>query len=145
MTNTKRVTERLIQYWQLMGAGNNLPEIQQLNTSTIEDVWPQCFLVSVDNRGDTTYKYEYMGDAIVKAYGQDLTGFTVDHKMRQFPGSVVLKKLDNVLAERKTFSDEGHLLNKTGQMIKYRACFLPFGNEQKGLTHIVVGLSFRVF
>lgn len=141
----QRLTVRLLNYWQMIAGVKNMPEIQQFNSTIVEDVWPHCFKVSIETNPSLSYKYEYMGRPIADVYGRDLTGLTVDMKLKQFPGSVVLQKMDEVIRTKKPLQDQGHMVNPSGTMIKYRACYLPFGSDKKGITHIITGLTFRVY
>lgn len=140
-----RLTRRLHRYWDYIRKDKDFPDIHQLNSASIEDVWPYCFKVSVDTRGNISYKYEYMGEPIARLYGDDLTGRMVEHEAKDFPGAVVHTKIPQAVAEKIPINDDGHFVNRAGQLIKYRACILPFGNEKQGVTHVLVGLSCRVF
>jgi hypothetical protein len=140
-----RLTRRLLSYWNLIRKDKEFPDIVHLNTAAIEDVWPYCFQVGVDPRKHTGYKYEYMGEPIAKLYGDDLTGRTIEKNAKDFPGAVIHNKLPEVAHSHAPLHDEGHFIAKNGNLIKYRACILPFGYPKEGVTHIVVGLSCRVF
>ena len=135
----------MLKYWNLIRKDKKVPDFQQVNPHTIEDIWTQCFVVNVDTHHNVTYKYEYMGPSITQAYGQDLTGQEVDYRIKKFPGIIMFKKLGEVTNENRPMEDNGYFVSEGGKLIKYRACFLPFGNDVKGLTHIVVGLSFKLF
>ena len=142
----QRLTQRLLRYWDMIRRDRSLPEIQHFNAQSVEDVWDQCFRVSISQRNGLSYTYEYMGKPVINLYGGDMTGEEVDEKMRQFPGSPLHKRMRDVINERKPLQDEGHIVNsKSGKILKYRACLLPFGNDGKGITHMVVGLSYREF
>ena len=110
----------------------------------MEDLWPYCFRVSVEDAEEPNFTYEYMGDELKKLYGSDMTGLTITHNMRGFIGAVIHKKIQEVTQSLAPAQDEGFFVNGKGQLIKYRSCVLPFGNQQK-LTHIIVGLSYRQF
>jgi len=140
-----RLTRRLLRYWELIRKDNDFPDIYQLNSSSIEDVWPFCFQVGVEIGQNTHYKYEYMGEPIVRLYGDDLTGRAIEHNATNFPGAVIHKRIPEVVKGRTPLNDEGHFVSRSGQLIKYRAVILPFGNPEEGVTHVVVGLSCRVF
>jgi hypothetical protein len=145
MSQEQRFTERLTKYWQQIRRDQAFPDIKQFNTSTVEDVWPYCFRVSVNKSGADSFKYEYMGTLLVDLYGNDLTGITINYNMREIPGSVIHKRLQEVAESAAPAQDEGHYINKKGKSIKYRACVLPFGNPREGMTHIVVCMSYRAF
>ena len=141
----QRLTGRLLKYWQLLRKTHAIPEMEQFNSDAVSDLWPQCFLLNVDTHGSVAYKYEVVGQSITTVYGRDLTGLAVDTNSKKFPGSIISKKLAETVDQQQPSEDHGHFVSDDGKMVKYRACFLPFGNDKKGVTHIIVGLSFRVF
>jgi hypothetical protein len=140
-----RLTRRLHRYWDHIRKDCDLPDVHQLNSAALDDVWPYCFKVGIDTRKGISYKYEYMGEPIAKLYGDDLTGRAIEHKAKDFPGAPIHAKIPEAVESRKPINDDGHFVNRAGKLIKYRACILPFGNEKDGVTHVVVGLSCRVF
>ena len=143
--NEQRLTQRMIGYWGLIKKDNKMPQIEHFNTSAIEDLWHQCMMVSVDKRKGVLFKCEFMGDHLIKAYGRDIGSEILEGNNAAFPGSAVYKRLLNMVEQSSPQEDAGFFLNKSGEMVKYRACFLPFGTEAKGVTNVIVGLSFRAF
>lgn len=141
----QRLTQRLFRYWELIRKYNKMPQIEHFNSAAVEDLWAQCMIVSADTRKGVVFKYEMMGDYIVKTYGKDLTAQVVEMNNVSFPGGGMYKKLLAMMEQPVPLEDAGYFLNEAGEMVKYRACFLPFGTEAKGLTHILIGLSFRAF
>ena len=123
-----------------------MPEINQLNTATIDDMWQQCLkLGAFHTQGGFTYNYLFMGEGLVKMYGKDLTSQMVNAHASEYPINIVVNKLENIMTSRAFHIDENQFVNGRGRLVKYRACFMPFGNEAKGVTHIVVGFSGREF
>jgi hypothetical protein len=143
----QRLTVRLTRYWESVRKNKPFPQFEHLNTEAIADLWKQCFVTSVVVReSGYQYKYEYMGETVIEAYGRNLAGTVVSHKAgTQFPGAMVAKKMNELIAERRPLEADGQFVNENGKLIKYRACFLPFGEEEKGITHILAGLSYRMF
>ena len=147
----RRLTMRLRKYWDLVRKTQPMPDYSQFNSGTIDDIWPYCFVVSVDAAGEQsadgnhTYKYVYIGRPIITMYGRDFTGQTLTQGMKHFMGGHVFDKLQTVTSKCEPLEDTGHIVNQQGKMLKYRACYLPFGKEANSLTHIVVGLTYRVF
>lgn len=142
----KRLSARLLGYWDKVRKTSDFPDIRRFSTGPIEDIWPHCFRVSIISKAKIpTYKYEYMGAAITDIYGRDLTGLIVDRTTKQFPGKVIHHKFADIVKAGQPLHDNGHFTNDHGEIIKYRACLLPFGNAKRGVTDIVVGLSCRYF
>jgi len=147
MSQEYRLTARLTQHWDMIRKDKELPDIHHLRPDVIDDLWQQCVMIGINvgTQENTSYKYEYMAPGLAEAYGRDMTGTQVDVRMKQFPGSVLTSKLKDVIANKKPAEDQGAFVNEQGKTVKYRASFLPFGNDSKGLTHVVVGLSYRLF
>ena len=142
----QRLTRRVLKFWNMVRKHHDMPEIMRFNPAALEDIWPHCFRIVVEARGkNTVYKYEYMGEAITGIYGRDLTDMVVDQHAKNFPGSVLHPRFNEILHEKRPLHDDGHFINEGGKLIKYRACILPFGDGKKGVTHIVVGLTCRYF
>ncbi len=146
--NDNRLTVRLMDYWKRLKKDDVIPDFKKNNPAMIEDLWEQCFVLSVVPPNCSGYKYEYIGKEIKKIYLKDLLGMTFDLKNGQFPNSVIVPKLQvmNTLIDIKTpQEDSGQMPIAGGKIIKYRTIMLPFGNEKSGITHVVVGVSCREF
>ncbi len=131
----------MLHYWNRLRGDKPMPEIQHLNTSVIEDLWPNCFRIGIKG---SLYKFDYMGAPIIAICGQDMTGREINTQVKHFP-STLTKELPDVIKTQSAIEGEGHFLTSDGKMVKYRSCFLPFGNEKRGVTDVVVGLSYRMF
>ncbi len=143
----KRLTHRLIQYWDSLRKDHPMPDIAWFNSSAIEDVWSQCFKLKVEITGvnKALYYYDYVGSAIVEAYGKNLTGETVHAASRHFPGARIISKVDNLLTNPTPIQEEGSFVNTQNKVVKFRSCILPFGKEDGRVTHIVGGVSSKTF
>lgn len=143
-----RLIVRLNDYWNRLKKDDVLPDFKKNNPAMIEDLWQQCFVLSIVPTKFPVYKYEFLGDKVKAVYGRDITGTVVDLNSKQFPNSIISPKLKKIveLAEiNQPLEEQGQTPSKGSKFIKYRMILLPFGNEGAGLTHIVAGLSFREF
>ncbi len=148
MMNDNRLVNRLVDYWKRVKKDDLLPDFKKNNPASIEDIWQQCFVLSIIQPNFTGYKYEYMGDKIIKIYGKDLMGRTMSLSNRQFPDSIIsprLKSINSLSDLKEPQEDMGQMPAPGGKFIKYRTILLPFGNEKAGLTHIVAGVSYREY
>lgn len=143
--NEKRLTSRLITYWSLVKKDNPMPLIEHFNAGALDDVWQQCMMLSVDTRKGAIFKCEYMGDLLIDIYGIDMKGEVLESRNVSFPGLKMYKILEEMVGKDVPHEDGGFFLNNKGDMVKYRACFLPFGSETRGLTNVIIGMSFRAF
>ncbi len=140
----QRLTRRLLSYWQTLCHGNKYPELSHFNTASVEDIMPHCFRVSVEKRTKPIFIYEQMGREIANVHGRSLIGQPIESHTMLFPGKTLHQGLAKA-ADGVAVEEEGHFLSPAGQMYKYRACMLPFGSVGRGVTHILVGLSWRAF
>lgn len=143
--NEQRLTRRLLTYWRLIRKTNTMPQIEHFNSGAVEDLWHQCILFSVDTRKGAVFKFEFIGDTIIRSFGRDICGQIVEGGNIGFPGVAMHRCLKGLVGDPEPKEDGGFFLNVSGEMVKYRACFLPFGRRDAGLTHVIVGLSFRAF
>ena len=143
----KRLVNRLTDYWDRLRGDEPFPAFERLNQDALVDMWEHCIVLAVEsktNKENKLYVYQHMGSQIIEAYGSDLTGHYVNVYMHNFPGWQVLKLVDKVFKESAIESSMGSFINDKDQVVKYRACVMPFGS--KGLvTHALVGLSWKMF
>lgn len=145
LATEQRLTQRLLTYWKLILKTNKMPQIEHFNSGAVEDLWQQCMMLSVDTRKGAIFKFEFIGEHIIKSYGKDICGQIVESRNITFPGTAIYKILQAMATKPEPTEDGGFFLNDGGAIVKYRACFLPFGTEAKGLTNVIVGLSFKAF
>ena len=143
----KRMTTRLVRYWERLCQDSNIPDIGRFNSGAIQDIWRHCIRLAIVNHGHEAgkkvYKYEYVGEAIKQAFGQDPTGITSTVSLHADPGGEILLNLQECADAKKPVLKFGQFINKKNEIIKYRSCMLPFGSSNM-VTHIIVGLSWRI-
>lgn len=145
----KRLTTRLIDYWErIRGGASAYPLFQQFNPGAVDDIWQNCLALQAQpNQGGTQqYVYVHCGETVQEAIGQDVRGQVLSTNMKFFPGAKIIKRIDEVvsLTTPSPLLDDGQFVNKNGKVIKYRACLLAFGGEN-AVTHVIIGVSWRAF
>jgi len=144
----QRLVVRLLGYWERVKKEDIMPDFRRNNPAMIEDLWGQCFVISVVPPSCKAYKYEYLGDKIRVLCTGDITGKTFDAQNKYSGNSLVTPKMEAIIALmelKKPQEDSGQMPSKNGKFVKYRTILLPFGNENMGITHIVGGVSYREF
>ena len=141
----RRLTARMVETWHAAGKGA-IPTVEAFDISQISDLWSSCLRIMVRKAMNKhSYTYEYMGEDVIKAYGNNLVGRQVTMDIRTIPGANVLYKLDEKLPNvTAPILEQGNFVNDEDQLIKYRSCILPFGDGIR-ITHAVIGLSWKVF
>jgi len=143
----KRLTVRLMRYWDLLRKDGVLPQWERVNPGVIEDAWPRCCAWRVEvGRNDTlVYTYEYVGKSVREALGANPTGQMFMSQLRGFPGARIAQRSDEVVKSRTPVTEEGRFINEVTQVVKYRSCLLPFGTKSGKVTHILLGLSWKAY
>ncbi len=142
----KRLSDRLTTYWYQLCRDQHLPLFSKFNSAAIDDIWDSCILFTVHtspNHGKS-YTFYQMGDKVRKLYQEDLIGNSLKPKQKMFKGAAVIKRIDEAVKNAEPITDHGQFIGENNKVVKFRSCLLPFGNE-KGVTHVIAGLSWREF
>lgn len=142
-----RYHERLRHYWESLKGERAFPRENEIDPDAISDIWPSCFLVSID---DVTrrlgYRYSYLGSDLVEAYGDDLHNPDITLKLLATTHAPMVKKFDEVIASRKPVIDESEFINLKHLNIRYRTCLLPLGAHQgEAVSHIIGCMRWRIY
>ncbi len=143
----KRLIGRLTKYWDDLRKDDPMPDIVRFSIEALPDIQARLLVLKlISASGAISYRYEYVGQDVVKSYGRDITGEMVNVNMHDFPGAKIMKRIGELSENPRIISDEGQFFAKgNNSVIRYRACLLPFGNDKNSVTHIVAGLSWREF
>lgn len=137
---SKRGHERLVAYWQsLIKAGKRFPTEEQVEPSTLSDLWGSMFLLNTNKTTGNYFRYEYMGAAMIEAYGVDLTGKLHDEYTEPNVKSI-LRAAAEIAKTGEVATDDGEFTNTQGECVKYRCSLVPLGSEQDpDQVHFILG------
>lgn len=146
----QRLTTRLIDMWNRLSTDEQMPDYSKLNVSTIDDLWQSCMVLipmprSNSTRTQTTLKLHHIGRKVSDVIGNASVGNYIVNRARQFAGERIIHRVDEVIDRPAPIEEAGQFINDKHKVIKYRSCLLPFGNVQDGVTHVLVGLTWREF
>lgn len=147
----KRLTVRLVNYWDNLRKEAAQPTFATWNPAAIDDIWQNCMalqvLPSAANTNTKTYTYVHCGEEVAQAVGKNLLGETLTTKMKFFPGARIIRRIDDVANMHSPVPvyDEGEFVNDKSQIVKYRACLVSFMARDSFVSHVVVGVSWRAF
>jgi hypothetical protein len=142
----KRLTNRLIQYWEKLRTQQPLPAWERFNPGVVDDIWKNCCVWRAEGSEDMpTYTYDYVGASVRSALGVDATGVVFNSHFRNFPGARIVYKIDEIVKSQTPMLDESQFVNQQNKIVKYRSCLLPFGNKKGRVTHVMLGLSWHAF
>lgn len=139
----RRITLRLLAYWEKIRGDRELPAEVDIRSQDIEDLWDSCFLVRVADLDKPDYNYTYLGKDIVEAYRSGLSagdpGAMVSPNARKLSAGY-----NRVIVTAKPLLEEGEFRNLHNDIVKYRQCLLPLG-EEGAVTAVFGGMRFKIF
>ncbi len=141
----RRITTILRNYWEYLRDDMSFPAENEVDPKAIAEIWESCFLVVANNLSKKEdYVYKYIGKKIIEAYGEDLTGLTVDSMVAPQAGHLA-EEYEKVLSSKRAVFDEGEISGAGGKQVKYRQILLPLGKDGVNITAILGGMSYKVF
>lgn len=145
--STKRINEKLREYWGELSRGRAMPHEDEFNPDVISDIWADCFLVSLwQKKQEQGYRYNYLGKSLIDAFGSDMTDKEVSARLIDPSAPPLVRRFDEVAASGKPLEAEDEFTNKDGVTIKYRTCLLPLGKEGvQGVAYILGGMKWKPY
>ncbi len=141
-----RFHERLNEYWDVLRGDRLFPSENEIDPDDLMDIWPACFLISID---DVTrrlgYRYSYLGESLVEAYGDDISNPDVALKLVSSANAPMINKFDEVRKTKAPVIDESEFVNLKLLNIRYRTCLLPLGTNQSDITHIIGCMRWKAY
>ena len=142
-TGGHRINEQLNAYWDKLRARHAMPRETDIAIDDLKDIWQNCFLVSVK---DGAFSYSYLGDRLVEAYGDDLTGREIAETLLYPHPASLVKTFAAVVASGSPKIDESEFVNSRGTTVKYRSCVLPLaGVDGKSVAFLLGGMNWKAF
>lgn len=137
----QRINELLEKYWNDIRGDRAMPLEDDISIPDIKDIWEYCFLVNVH---PDRFAYSHLGDKLVEAYGDDITGKEIAEALLEQHPSSLFSQFKHVVASEKPTIDENEFQNARGQLIKYRACILPLGAKgHNGVAYLLGGMKWK--
>ena len=146
LDNEYRSHTKLQKYWNELRAGRPFPRESEIDPDAISDIWPSCFLVSLDEVTQRLgYRYSYMGHDLQEAYGEDAHNPDIVTKLVSTDASLMNKKFDEVVRTKKLVFDESEFVNLKHLKIRYRTCMLPLGNQKDNVAYILGCMRWKAY
>ncbi len=139
----RRITLRLIAYWEKLRKDNLMPTEDDIDPDDLQDLWDYCFLIHVKDLDKPDYNYTYLGEAIKKAYQGELEGEGGDQVASPNAKELAVS-YEKVIRTSAPLLDEGEFINLHNDLVKYRQCLLPLGENGK-VDAIFGGMRFKIF
>ena len=145
MTNSSgkenRLTDILEGYWNQIKGGEEFPSEIDVNPSDIAEIWDNCFLIKSDELEGEGFKYTFLGQGLINAYGDDISQDEVS-VLIQPNKERFIEKVEETIKTKKPVIDESEFVNAHSVLIKYRKIYLPLG-EDDHVTHVIGGMRWK--
>ena len=146
-SQSKRINEILLGYWQSKCAGRPFPLESDINPDDLDAIWDSCFLVKVEAGASAPeYRYVYLGQSLVEAYGDDLTNREVCERLVYPSNMSLVHKFGEIVEAQKPAIEDNEFTNTKGLVVKFRSCMCPLSKrEGGGVDYIVGGMKWKAF
>lgn len=141
METERRISHRLVSYWQQIKEDRPLPSPDDIDSEEIADMWEDCFLIGIHSHadGETTYSYDYVGDGLRPVFQE---GFGHSAQLVSLPGEKLLAMYHEMAMTNLPIVEHVEEFFMDGHEVRYRQCLLPMG-EHGRITHIFGGMRFK--
>jgi hypothetical protein len=141
-----RLTGRLIKYWQPIKKDKNIPSIEKFSYDVVRDIRGKCFQVSVLRKdGEYDFVYQEIGDELTDVFERNLIGMRVISQTSFLPAKKMIENMKQAINSNTPIELNGQFVSKNSEIIKYRSCLLPFGNDKDQITDFIIGISWNSF
>lgn len=142
-TGHHRINERLNTYWDMLRGNRTMPAEGDVAIEDIKDIWPSCFLITIK---DGKFSYSYLGDQLVEAYGDDLTGKEIAETLVYPHPPSLINTFAEVAGTGEPKIDDSEFVNSRGATVKYRSCVLPLsGADGSSVAFLLGGMKWKAF
>lgn len=144
MEMERRISHRLVNFWQHIKGDRLLPGEKDIRRALIEDMWDNCFYIQLRGeflqRSDDFYTYFYVGKALESLFDQSeksprLLTLPDDHFYENCKEMALTKLpvVENIESFRLP----------DGKNIKFRQCLLPVGTPEGKVEAVFGGLRWK--
>lgn len=141
MPSENRFHEILLNYWNDLREGRPFPEENEFDPEAIKEIWPNCFLISLDAVTERLgYRYSYLGTNLIEAYGEAEPTLSPGLSQKDMP---LVHQFDKVRETKNPATETSTFTNKKNLKILYRASLAPLGFKND-ITHLVGCMRWKV-
>lgn len=140
-----RIHEFLETYWQRLRGPRAMPRESEVKPEELGPVWGSCFLVSLRPNG--SFAYNYLGDELREAYGDDMLGREITETLLFAHPQSLFNSFQRVVGQCQPVVDESEFVNAKGSIIKYRSCVVPLAGAEgdNGVRFLLGGMKWKAF
>lgn len=135
----QRVTSILLEYWNRLRGSRPYPSESELSPDDLKEIWDHVFLLRVGGgeTGGYNFRYEYMGESLIRAYGDNLTGIDVYDALLSTSRDTIVEDVLKTIKSRAPHQQDAEFDNVNQVRIKYRRLLCPLGTDDGRINYIV--------
>lgn len=159
----RRITEKLILYWNRIRKNKPFPSFEDIDFEDpeIQDIWDDCFLVKLSGAGDRrNHNYTYIGRNIIGMFAQDYAASSamsitddlsarydkvVETKEPLIKESQFTIQYMHVANTKMPMVDESRFVNLKNAEVKYRQILAPLGPDDGTVKHILGAMKYKIY
>ena len=137
-----------MQYWNLLRQERLYPTEAEVNPDMLADIWPYCFLVSLDGAFDTQHmRYSYLGEKLIEAHSEGQLNRNEAAQRLTSPESQELKEhFEEVARLGIPLIYDASFTSESKDDVRYRYCLVPLGDATtKTVTHVLGCMRWRSY
>jgi hypothetical protein len=131
---------QLLDYWTEKKGERIAPSRVDVDPGQLRGLLPNVFLV--ERVGEPTrYRYRLVGTAIVKEFGEEITGRYLDEVDFDAVTSRVLSEYDRAAEERRPIVSKWAYDKTSGRQMVYERLILPLSSDGRTIDMILCGAT----
>lgn len=140
-----RINERLLEYWEELKGDRAFPLESEVRPEDIKEIWDNCFLVAIVPEEEPRFKYSYLGQDIIEAYGAEGDSRAVCEELVYPAPAPLTKKFADIEANATVEKEDNEFTNAKGLTVKYRSVMMPLGLADGSVGFILGGMKWKAF
>ncbi|AHC39423.1 PAS domain-containing protein [Ehrlichia muris] len=144
----KRAIKILFAYWNQLRNNRAFPQIEEIESEEIRDIWHNCFIIEVRNDTDNQkYNCIYIGERAMELYQSNIKVYAESQNIKLFFPQVIenlFDYLESIIENQEPIIDESETESADGNYIKIRQCLLPIGKNNE-VTHIIGVIGGKIY
>jgi hypothetical protein len=141
MSIERRISHRLVNYWQQIKGDRLLPLVSDIDYEDIQDMWTDCFLIRINGNSnglELTTTYDYVGDSLRSLFIEEIGK---PSHLASLPYEKLLRIYQEMCMTNLPVVEDVEEFHHMGYDLKFRQCLLPLGD--KGITSIFGGMRYK--
>jgi hypothetical protein len=140
----RRKTIKLLQYWEEIRGLRALPMESDIDPDAIEAIWDDCFLLQTRDLGRSDGNFTYLGKNIILAFRGGYSGDACGELISPNVTSLG-QNFTHLLETGEPQLQEGSFRNIKHDLVRFRQCLVPLGNQKVSVDAIFGCMSLKIF